>query len=65
MGMYIWYGFLITMGVIEAVYLIFRFKRFHFVQTLSKGNKKLLFVEELFWFRPSLEVHKYNKVKPI
>ncbi len=70
MGMYIWYGFLITMGVIEAVYLIFRFKRFHFVQTLSKGNKKLqyaiaaipvlvLFVLALFDMIPVLIISMY------
>lgn len=43
MGMYIWYGFLITMGVLEAAYLIFRFKRFYFVQKLSRGSKKAQF----------------------
>ncbi len=39
--MYIWYGFLITMGILQAVYFLFRFKRFYFVQKLSKGNKKI------------------------
>ena len=39
--MYIWYGFLIAMGVVQAVYFLFRIKRFYFVQKLSKGNKKI------------------------
>lgn len=39
--MYIWYGFLIAMIVAEAVYFLFRFKRFNFVQKLSKGSKKI------------------------
>ena len=41
MGMYIWYGFLIAMIVVEAVYFLFRVRRFYFVQKLSKGNKKI------------------------
>ena len=39
--MYIWYGFLIAMGILQAVYFLFRFKRFYFVQKLSRGNKKV------------------------
>ena len=39
--MYIWYGFLISMIVVEAVYFLFRVRRFYFVQKLSKGNKKI------------------------
>ncbi len=39
--MYIWYGFLISMIVVEAVYFLFRVKRFYFVQKLSKGNRKI------------------------
>ncbi|MBP5773507.1 MAG: metallophosphoesterase [Eubacterium sp.] len=43
MGMYIWYSFLITMGVLEAVYLLFRFKRFNFVKKLARGSKRAEF----------------------
>lgn len=39
--MYIWYGFLIAMIVVEAVYFLFRIRRFYFIQKLSKGNKKI------------------------
>ena len=39
MGMYIWYGFLITMGFLQAVYFVFRIKRFYVVKKISKGNK--------------------------
>ena len=42
--MYIWYGFLIAMGILQAVYFLFRFKRFYFVQKLSRGNKKVQYV---------------------
>ena len=41
MGMYIWYGFLIGMIVIQAVYFVFRVKRFYFVEKLSQGKKWL------------------------
>ena len=39
MGMYIWYAFLIIMGLLQAAYFIFRIKRFYVVQRISKGNK--------------------------
>ena len=43
MGMYIWYGFLIGMIVIQAVYFVFRVKRFYFVEKLSRGSKRAQF----------------------
>lgn len=70
MGMYIWYGFLITIGIVQAVYFVFRIKRFYFVQKLSRGNKKaqyaiaavpvlVLFVLALFKMVPVVIVTMY------
>lgn len=73
MGMYIWYGFLIAMGILEAVYFLFRFKRFYFVQKLSRGNKKIqyaiasipvlvLIVLALFKMIPVLIIAMYSMI---
>ena len=73
MGMYIWYGFLILMGLVQAVYFIFRFKRFYFVQLLSRGNKiaqyviaavpvLVLFVLALFKMVPVVIVTMYMMI---
>ncbi len=71
--MYIWYGFLILMGLVQAVYFIFRIKRFNFVQKLSRGNKKIqyaiatipvlaLFVLALFKMVPVVIVTMYMMI---